>query len=106
VSRALVDTITVQRATVAISAAGSPTETWATLVTLRAERLQQSTEERLQAAGATGETIAVFRVHHVDGITTADRILFAGAAFAIREIVPTGRRRWLELRAVALEGGV
>jgi SPP1 family predicted phage head-tail adaptor len=101
---ALVDTITLQRATVAINAAGTPAETWVDLVTLRAERVQQSTEEFLRAAGATGETVAVFRVRHVDGLTTADRIIFRGGACAIREIVPTGRRRWLELRAVATEG--
>lgn len=78
-SRALVDTITVQRATVEVGAAGTPAETWADLVTLRAERLQHSTEEHLRAAGAAGETVAVFRVRHVDGLTTADRIVFEGS---------------------------
>ena len=43
----------------------------------------------------------VFRVRYLAGITTADRVSYAGQVYDLKEVTEIGRRRGLELRAVA-----
>lgn len=90
--------ITVQRATETISAAGTPVSTWADLVTLRAEIVEQATAESIGAQGATDRQAVAFRVRYFDGITNADRILFKGNPLNIRSIEPDPGFRELVLR--------
>lgn len=90
--------ITVQRATETISAAGTPLTTWADLVTLRAEIVEQATAESIGAQGATDRAAVVFRVRYLDGITNADRILFRGANLNIRSVEPDPHFRELVIR--------
>jgi len=94
----MVHVIDVQQASMTVNAAGTPVQTWSKLATLRAELIEQSTEEFLRGAGDTGVTTLAFRTRHVSGITTDHRVSFDGAAFDIEEIVAIGRRRGLELR--------
>jgi len=99
---ALDNVIDVQRATTAVNAAGTPSESWTTFVTLRAQVLQQATEEFIRgSAGASDETTVVFRTWWHDGITLADRIVFNGTLHNIKELKPLGRRAGLEIRTFA-----
>lgn len=92
--------ITIQRAAgTTISPAGTPTQSWEDLTTRWAWLVLRSTREFIQG-GAVDEETAVFRIRHLDGITTADRVVFEGRVFNIKEIVPIGRRDGLELRTV------
>ena len=91
-------TVTIERGTHVVDAAGTPSFTWATVTTLRAERIQSSTDEFIQAQGANAETVMIFRTRFVAGVTTADRVLYEGGVFNIREVKELGRRRGLELR--------
>lgn len=94
--------IDVQRATRSVNANGTPSETWTTFVSLRAQVLQQVTEEFIRgSAGASDETTVVFRTWWHHGITLADRILFDGTLHNIKEIKPIGRRAGLEIRTFA-----
>lgn len=94
--------IDVQRATRSVNANGTPIETWTTYVTLRAQVLQQATEEFIRgSAGASDETTVVFRTWWHDGIGLADRIVFNGMLHNIKEIKPIGRRAGLEIRTFA-----
>lgn len=91
-------TIIIERGAHTVDAAGTPSFTWTTLATLRAERIQSSTDEYLQAQGANAETVMIFRTRFVASVTTADRVLYEGDVFNIREVKELGRRRGLELR--------
>jgi len=93
-------TITIQR----------PTETkngphvvtaWTNIATVRAEIVTQTASEFLTGFGEAESGTIIFRVRFVAGITTADRITYAGTAYDLKEIVEIGRRSGLELRAVA-----
>lgn len=74
--------------------------TWicAPIATLRAQVIQQNTEEFMRGWGQTSDTITVFRTRWHDDLQITDRIIFNGVAMAIVEVKPLGRRRGLELR--------
>lgn len=94
-------TIAIQRKAETVSATGATRAAWTNLATVRAEIVAQSTTEFLTGFGEAENGTIVFRVRYLAGITTADRIVFDGSAHDIKEIVEIGRRRGLELRAVA-----
>lgn len=97
--------ITVERSTSEPNEYGTPVMVWQPIAQLRAEIVQQTTEEFLRNAGVSDETAIVFRTRHADNITNADRIIFAGQTYDIREVKQVGHRKGLELRATAHEGG-
>lgn len=92
--------ITVQRFTNTVDDLGTPIETWTDLVTVRAQIIQQSTEEFIRGYGASDDTIVIFRTRWIDDITTADCVVFDGDNFNIKELKPIGRRKGLDIRAV------
>lgn len=93
-------TITIERRGEVVDDYGTVTEGWATLAGVRAQVIQQSTEEFLQSAGTTGQTAIVFRIRHRDGLTTADRVSYQGQVFDLKEIKELGRRDGLDLRCM------
>jgi SPP1 family predicted phage head-tail adaptor len=95
-------TIVIERVSTTLNDYGVPQETWAPLATMRAQVVQASTEEFIRQFGASSETAIIFRTRWLDGVTPADRIKYAGRQHNIREVKEIGRRRGLELRAVAL----
>lgn len=90
--------IVIQRFTNTVNDYGTPVETWTTFATVRAQIIQQSTEEFIRNFGASDETVIVFRVRWIGEITTADRVLFDGDSHNIKETKQIGRRAGLELR--------
>lgn len=94
-------TITIQRQTQAKDGPRVVTA-WTDIATVRAEIVQQSASEFLTGYGEAETGTVIFRIRYLGGITTADRILFDGTAYNIKEIAEIGRRRGLELRAVAV----
>lgn len=79
---------------------GTVTPGFVVLATLRAQIIQTSTEEFIEAQGATDDTVIIFRTRWLSGVTTADRIHYDGKFFNIKETKEIGRRKALELRAV------
>lgn len=94
-------TITIQRLTETVSPSGSVVTAWTTIATVRAEIVTQSASEFLTGFGEAENGTIVFRVRYLPGITTADRVLYNGVPHDLKEITEIGRRRGLELRAVA-----
>lgn len=92
--------ITLQRFATVIDDYGTPVETWTDVATVRAQIIQASTTEFIQG-GARDDTIVIFRVRWLDGVTTADRISHNGVAHNIKELKPIGRRKGLDIRTVA-----
>lgn len=93
--------ITIERVTTTVDEYGTPVEGWTTVATLRAELIQSSASEFIRAYGATTDTIVIFRTRYLDGVTTADRVTYAGHPFDLKEVKEIGRRKGLELRCVA-----
>ena len=95
-------TIKIQRVSVpSVDASGTPVETWTDLTTVRAQIVGASTEEFIRGAGASDETVVVFRTWWIDGITNADRIIYQGVIHNLKEIKEIGRRNGLELRTIS-----
>ncbi len=94
-------TVIIQRATTVRDDYGTPIDTWADVVTLRAQVIQSSTEEFIRGAGAQDQTVTVFRTHFYDDITNADRIVCDGTLHDIKELKELGRRQALEIRTVS-----
>lgn len=93
--------ITIERVTTTRNATGGLVETWAPLVFLRAQVVSLSTGEFVRTYGEAPEGLAIFRTRYLAGLTTADRIVYAGHTFELKEVKEVGRRKGLELRAVA-----
>ena len=53
--------ITVQSSTTVISDNGTPVVTWTTLATLRAQRIEATTDEYIRGYGASTERMMVFQ---------------------------------------------
>lgn len=93
--------IVIERVTTTVDEYGTPQEGWATVATLRAELIQSSAQEFIRAYGASTDTIVIFRTRYLDGVTTADRVTYAGQPYDLKEVKEIGRREGLELRCVA-----
>lgn len=65
---------------------------------VRAQLIEQSTEEFLRSYGETDQTVAIFRIRWRDGITTDNIVKFEERRFNLREVKQIGRRKGLELR--------
>ncbi|HVV43179.1 MAG TPA: phage head closure protein [Nitrobacter sp.] len=91
-------TITIQRFSSTVDDFGTPVETWSDLMTLRAQQVQTSTDEYIRGYGASDETIIIFRTWWHADVTTADRVVYAGENYNIKETRELGRRAGLELR--------
>ncbi|MBN9018451.1 MAG: phage head closure protein [Rhizobiales bacterium] len=71
---------------------------WSAFATVRAQILQQTTDEYLRGYGEGSATVVSFRLRWIDGVTVKHRVIRTGVAFNIREIKEIGRRAGLELR--------
>ena len=94
------EAIAIQRATTTINDAGTPADTWAIIARLRAEKVEQSTAEAIRSFGASDDELVIFRARFFEGVTNADRVLWNGQTFNIKQIAPLGQRAGLELRCV------
>lgn len=94
--------ITLQRKSETVSDSGGVVTAWTDIATVRAEVVQQSASEFLTGYGEAEAGTAIFRIRYLADITTADQIMFDGTNYNIKEIAEIGRRRGLELRAVAV----
>lgn len=93
--------VTVQRAVESTDDLGQVLNTWSTIATLRAAKIQATTAEYLREAGLQGDGVVIFRTRWLDGLTVRDRLLCEGAAYDVKEIKELGRRKGLEIRTVA-----
>lgn len=94
-------TITIERLTETVTPTGAVITAWTNLATVRAEIVTQSASEFLTGFGEAEAGTIVFRIRYLAGITTADRVSCAGQVYDLKEVAEIGRRRGLELRAVA-----
>lgn len=95
-------TVTVQSFTSVDDGYGNVTETWTDLATVRAQLVQASTDEYIRDYGVSDETVIIFRIRWLDGVTLSNRVVYDGLVHDIKQVKEIGRRRGLELRTVSL----
>ncbi|EJB03269.1 phage head-tail adaptor, putative, SPP1 family [Rhizobium leguminosarum bv. trifolii WSM597] len=95
--------ITLERESETVRPSGSVVKLWAPIATVWAEVLQQTANEFFTGYGEAETGTVIFRVRYRPGVTTADRVTYAGTAYGIKEIKELGRRDALELRGEALK---
>jgi SPP1 family predicted phage head-tail adaptor len=94
----LTETITIERSSTALDANRAPVETWAPLATVCAGIVTASTEEFMRGRGALSETSIVFRLRFLENLTLADRVVYYGDAYNIKDMRELGRARGLDIR--------
>lgn len=99
----LTHVITIESAATTVNAAGTPSQSWSVLATLRAEKLEQSAEEFLRNPGETTVETLIFRTRFFNGLTDEDRVSFNGLPFDIQKVVTIGRDRGLEIHCERIE---
>ncbi|MBU2483905.1 MAG: head-tail adaptor protein [Alphaproteobacteria bacterium] len=72
------------------------------VATLRAQLIEESTDEFIRNYGASTERVRIFRTRYIDGITLADQIEHDDTEFNLKQIKEIGRQRGLELRCVSI----
>lgn len=72
--------------------------TFTPIATLRAQVIQQNTEEFMRGWGNAVESVTVFRTRWIEDLQITDRIKFNNISMGIIEVKPLGRRRGLEIR--------
>jgi head-tail adaptor len=92
--------VIIQRASTAIDGAGTPQQTWVEVVTLRAELMDDVTDEQKRDQGESTERALTFQTRFYPGVTVADCLVFECEKYNLVQVKPIGRRRGLELRAV------
>lgn len=94
--------IQIERAHLLVDDYGNARESWLPILTTRAEIKETTTTEFLTGPGEMDNSRMVFLIRYpVAQITTADRLVLGGKAFNIVGLAEIGRRRGLEIRAVA-----
>ena len=93
--------IELQREVETVSASGHARSTWTTYATGRAELRQASISEYLTGFGEADSGAGVFLIRWLPGVAISDRIIHGGKVWNIVALAEIGRRRGLELRAVA-----
>jgi SPP1 family predicted phage head-tail adaptor len=94
-------TITIQRSTQSKDAYGAVTDTWADLMTVRAELVENNAQEFLRNSGESSERVAVFKIWFRD-VGLFDRVSYAGRIFNIEGMKELSRRQGLELHCRAV----
>lgn len=93
--------IELQRMAETISPSGAAKQVWATYATGKAEIRQAGISEFLTTYGEGISNNAVFLIRWLPGIAVSDRIVQGGKVWNIVAIAEIGRKKGLELRAVA-----
>ncbi|MEF2074352.1 phage head closure protein [Consotaella aegiceratis] len=92
-------TIVIQSYANTVDEYGTPVETWTDFSPpVRAQIVQQSTDEFLASYGESDNFAVVFRIRWLSGVTTDHRVVYDGKNLNIRETKEIGRRKGLELR--------
>lgn len=94
----LTETITLRAITYIDNGYGGVDEVEADFATLRAQIIEESTDEFVRNYGVFTERLRIFRTRWLDDVTPEMKVVHDGLTFNIKQIKEIGRRRGLELR--------
>lgn len=83
--------ITIQELTVTRGAAGGVVESYATVATIWAQKIEQSASEFRSASAVHTSQIRLFRARYRSDITTKHRVVYGGKNHDILEVTEEGR---------------
>jgi head-tail adaptor len=89
--------ITIERRTTGLDLYGTVIDTWALVATMRAQKLENATDDREGQRGDTTDTVITFRMRWLDGVTLEHRVTYEGQLFKITRIKEIGRRVGLDI---------
>jgi head-tail adaptor len=89
--------IQIQRSTTALDMNGAPMRTWTLVATMRAQKLENATDNRESDRGDTTDNVITFRMHWIDGVTLENRVTYQDQPFKIMTIKEIGRRVGLDI---------
>jgi SPP1 family predicted phage head-tail adaptor len=76
---------------------GVKTQTWATVATLRAQKLSNALINKEGVRGDVTDNTITFRTRFVDGVNLECRVTFEGNQLTIQSITELGRRVGLDI---------
>ena len=94
----LTHTITVECSAIRLNSFREEVVAWVPVLTTQAQLVNLIIDEKATTAESL---IAIFRLRYVDEIKSADQIELNGEFFDIKSVAEIGRRKGLEIRAVA-----
>jgi SPP1 family predicted phage head-tail adaptor len=89
--------IEIQRRSITPDLYGAIIDVWTTIARIRAQKLENTTDDREGARGSTTDTVITFRTRWLDGVTLENRIIYEGKLFQITRIKEVGRRVGLDI---------
>jgi len=99
------ETITLRTVTFADDGYGGQVPTETDHATLRAQVIEESTDEFVRNYGVSTERLRIFRTRWLDGVNLTMTVVHNGVSYNTKQIKEIGRRRGLELRCVASGAG-
>lgn len=96
--------IVIQRATITYDGLNNPQQSWATLATVWASKLDLYDSERLAAKEVGADMTTRFQIRYsttVSGVNPKDRLTYAGKTYSIVNVKEIGREQGLEITANA-----
>lgn len=90
-------TIDIQSRSTALDLYGVPIDVWTTFATLRAQKLENSTDDREGARGDTTDIVITIRMRWLDGVALDNRAMYEGQPFKITRLKEIGRRVGLDV---------
>lgn len=97
------DIVTLRSVTYVDNGYGGVKEVETDWAALRAQIIEESTEEFIRNWGVSSERLRIFRTRFIDGVTLDMKVMHRGAKLNLKQVKVIGRRRGLELRCV--DGG-
>ena len=89
--------VTIERRTTGLDLYGTVMDTWALVANMRAQKLENATDDREGARGDTTDTVITFRMRWLDGVTLENRVTYQGQPFKITRIKEIGRHVGLDI---------
>lgn len=96
--------VTIQQQTIGENSAHEPTESYATLATVRAQVVPSGAREATTADAIRAAKTTRFRIRYRSDVTEKDRVVFDSKTYKILGLTEIGRREVLEIDADYLEG--
>ena len=94
------DRISIQQYTTTVDDWNHKTKSWTTAHTVWAQKLYKNSQLVSEVKGVTHVMSVIFRIRHIDGITTTHRILQGTDVFEIVGMKTLGHKEGLELITV------
>src|SRR4051812_30325703 len=89
--------IEIQSRSTGLDLYGTIIDVWTTFATMRAQKLENATDNREGARGDAADTTITFRIRWLDGVTLENRLTYEGQPFKITRIKEIGRHVGLDV---------